>query len=228
MKKQEYVPAEYAKAEFNCVYCGVFAEQQWASLFATGSQADRPGDVPTFSEHLGNDYAVSKCKHCKKCILWLAKKIIIPKSIPVECPNDDLSDEVKELYNEAALVLADSPRAAAALLRLALQTLLVELGGNAKKTIHENIGEFVKTDKIDARLQKAADSLKVIGNNGAHPGEIDLVAEPEKVEKMFSLINYIADRMITQPKELDEMFNGLPEGAKVAVAKRDATRGEDE
>lgn len=38
---------------------------------------------------------------------------------------------------------------------------------------------------------------------------------------LFSLINKKIEVMITQPKEIDEMYEILPEGARKAIEKRD-------
>jgi len=40
---------------------------------------------------------------------------------------------------------------------------------------------------------------------------------------LFELINIIADAMITQPKEIDKLFDGLPPGKKEAIQKRDGS-----
>jgi len=43
----------------------------------------------------------------------------------VEAPNSDLSEDIKKDYLKAANIFTDSPRASAALLRLALQKLCI-------------------------------------------------------------------------------------------------------
>jgi hypothetical protein len=45
--------------------------------------------------------------------------------------------------------------------------------------------------------------------------------DPSTTAKLFELVNIIADTMITQPKEIDKLFDGLPEGKKEAILKRD-------
>ena len=40
-------------------------------------------------------------------------------------------------------------------------------------------------------------------------------------EKMFKLLNMIVEDRIVKPKEIDDLFDGLPEGTKKAIEKRD-------
>ena len=65
------------------------------------------------------------------------------------------------------------------------------------------------------------DILRIIGNNAVHPGEINIEEDPEKVLKLFELLNFIAEKMITEPKEISSFYDDLPEGSKEAVEKRD-------
>ncbi len=70
-------------------------------------------------------------------------------------------------------------------------------------------------------MQKSLDALRITGNNAVHPGEINLSEEPERVLKLFELINFIADKMITEPKEIESFYGTLPSGSLEAVEKRD-------
>jgi hypothetical protein len=63
--------------------------------------------------------------------------------------------------------------------------------------------------------------LRITGNNAVHPGEINLEEEPVKVLKLFELINFIAEKMITEPKEIESFYEELPDKAKAAIEKRD-------
>ena len=227
----EYFPPVHGAQKFHCAHCGVYAEQKWSHLQSIGDNyttKDNWGSIihasnifstTKYVDGLPEDFTVSRCEHCNKLTLWHKVSIILPRTISVEQPNEDLGKDVAELYNEAAAILHDSPRAAAALLRLALQLLLKELGGKGKN-IDDDIATIV-ANGVDAQVQKAMDILRVFGNNGVHPGEIDLKENGELVIKMFKLINFVADKMITQKKELDGLFNGLPVTVKQQIAKRD-------
>lgn len=213
---EKYYPPKAYSSKFHCSRCNVYAAQYWGYLDAIR----RHGDA-TLSGKLDDEYLVSKCSHCGDFLLWHDGKLIYPRTTAAEPPNEDLSEEIKELYSEAALILNDSPRAAAALLRLALQLLLKEVGGKGK-SIDADIKAIV-AGGIDSQVQKAMDIVRVFGNNGAHPGEIQLNEDPELVKKMFELINFIATKMITSKKEIDSLFDGLPDGAKEAIRRRDKT-----
>ena len=51
-------------------------------------------------------------------------------------------------------------------------------------------------------------------------GKIDF-NDSTDVQTLFGLINLIADALITQPKQVAEMYNHLPEAAREGIKKRD-------
>lgn len=223
MTKTAYYPPEYRKKEFNCAHCKVFAHQTWISNLRgelvnvmTLNSPNNP------SEELSPPglFAASKCARCNKWSIWIEESLVYPVQIIVEDPNDDMPDEVKKLYRESAQVLSISPRAAAALLRLGLQILLGAVGGDGKN-INDDIKKIVALG-VELETQKALDILRVFGNSGAHPGEIKLDEDPGLVHKMYGLMNYVTDRLITWNNQINELFEGLPEGIKNQIESRDS------
>ncbi|RWE49360.1 MAG: DUF4145 domain-containing protein [Mesorhizobium sp.] len=164
----------------------------------------------------------ARCYNCDKISLWVYDRILWPASTEAPDPNPDLPDDVRADYDEAGLVLNTSPRSAAALLRQAVQRLCVHLGEKGKN-IDADIAALVQKG-LDKRIQKALDVVRVIGNNAVHPGQIDLKDDRAIAEKLFGLVNLIADTLISQPKHIDAMFDSLPDGAKQAIEKRDAPK----
>jgi hypothetical protein len=75
---------------------------------------------------------------------------------------------------------------------------------------------------LDSEIQQALDAERVVGNNAVHPGQIDLRDDRSTAEKLFVLVNMIADRLVSQPRHVQEMFDALPENAKAQIEKRDA------
>ena len=104
---------------------------------------------------------VSSCLHCKNATLWLAEKIIYPPTRMSPPPNGDMPEDVHKVYEEAAAIANQSPRAASALLRLAIEILLKDLGEAG--TINEGIKNLVKKG-LDERIQQALDIVRVTGN----------------------------------------------------------------
>ena len=170
--------------------------------------------------------AVSKCRHCYKLSIWIEESLVYPAQITVEDPNDDMPDEVKKLYRESSQVLSISPRAAAALLRLGLQILLGAVGGDGKN-INDDIKKIVALG-VEPETQRALDILRVFGNSGAHPGEIKLDEDPGLVHKMYGLMNYVTDRLITQKNQINELFEDLLEGIKNQIESRDGKNKNEE
>jgi hypothetical protein len=162
---------------------------------------------------------VARCFNCDEISIWVREKAIYPQIANAPIPNPDLSSDVLRDYREAGAILNESPRGAAALLRLAIQKICKELGGEGE-SINADIAHLVSTG-LDKRVQQALDVVRVVGNNAVHPGLIDLRDNRAIAEKLFDLVNIIADIMISQPKHIQAMFDGLPAGSRRAIQKRD-------
>lgn len=70
---------------------------------------------------------VAICQNCDEAIIWIDNQYVYPEIAATE-PNADMPNSVKLLYDEAVLIYNKSPRAACALLRLAVERLCNELG----------------------------------------------------------------------------------------------------
>lgn len=128
----EYVKPEFQKKAFTCPHCGVLAQIKWhmdkALIFNNRN-----------TNLMALGYCFSECEYCKGVMCFVYKptnnwsllngRMIYPKqsAIPLE---KDMPEKVREIYEEASLVLGDSPRASCALLRLALQELMIYLRDN--------------------------------------------------------------------------------------------------
>ncbi len=145
--------------------------------------------------------------------------MIYPTGSIAPLPSEDMPEDVKADFNEARAIVQASPRAAAALLRLALQKLTIHLGGKGKN-LNEDIKNLVKKG-LPPKVERALDVVRVIGNNAVHPGKIDLRDDLDTAILLFELLNMIVDTMITQPRRVDEIYNKLPEGVRKAIEKRD-------
>ena len=145
--------------------------------------------------------------------------MIFPDSIEVPPPNPDLDDDTKKDYNEAASILSKSPRGSTALLRLVIQKLCKQLGESGNN-LNDDIGNLVKKGFPD-KIQQALDVVRVIGNEAVHPGQIDLRDDNKIASTMFELVNFIAEKTITEPKKIAKLYNSLPNDKLEGIKKRD-------
>jgi len=145
--------------------------------------------------------------------------MIYPNFSDIEPPNDDLKDDIKKDYLEAASILNKSPRGAVALLRLTLQKLMIQLGEKGNN-LNDDIANLVKKG-LPVKIQQSLDAMRVIGNEAVHPGQIDLRDDQATAEQLFKLVNFIAEKMITEPKDIEEIYNKIPDNKKQQINERD-------
>lgn len=195
-----YTPPTYHATAFNCPYCHAYAEQLWGenynSLIETLIRQDALIRFPIRSSV---DIAISTCAHCNLTCVWLDKILTVPDDNGMP-PNDDMLEDIKNIYKEAASISQKSPRAAAALLRLALQMLCKQQLGGKGKNIYADIQQFFEEGRISVEVQKSMNAIREVGNEAAHPGVIDFNENPDVANMLFEFINFIADEMLTKPK----------------------------
>jgi len=148
------------------------------------------------------------------------ERLVFPEHTTTTQPNPDLPDDIVRHYEEARSIVDLSPRAAAALLPLAIQKLCAHLGESGKD-LNNDIKNLVAKG-LDPVVQQSLDIVRVIGNESVHPGTIDLNDDRETALRLFDLVNAIADQMISHPKKVQEMYAKLPEEKRKAVEARDA------
>ena len=209
MSTQEFTHPQHRLSAFNCPHCGAFSTHLW-------TQKTEFYYSHYFEDgYLASDFLVdiSRCEHCKKQCLWVDEKMVNPDSGQMPLPNEDLSDDIKKIYLEAAAIQQKSHRAAAALLRLALQKLCVQLGSKGQN-IREDI-KILSQNGLPAGVMEAMDSVRIIGNNAVHPGHIDLQDDVGITASLFKLINFAANKTLTEPKEIKALHDSLPEEKRI-------------
>ena len=98
--------------------------------------------------------SVSRCFNCKKVSIWICDRLVHPRIGWELPPNPGLPEEIRADYDEASRILDESPRGAAALMRLAIQKLCKELG-RPGKNLNDDIAALVKTG-LDPLVQRAS------------------------------------------------------------------------
>lgn len=131
-----------------------------------------------------------------------------------------MPDACKEIYNEAALVFSYSRRAAAALLRLCLQLLLKE-AGIPGSSIDKQIQNLIKSGE-DPSDVLYMDICRILGNESVHPGTINLNEDTDTAAVLFMFINMATSRLFTVKRQINEIYQKLPAGARKALEDRNA------
>lgn len=89
------------------------------------------------------------------------------------------------------------------------------------KNINDKIGELVKNG-LSSQMQQAFDIVRIVGNNAVHPGVINIDDNPIIAIKLFDLINFITEKMITEPNFITKFYKDIiPQSSKDAIEKRD-------
>ena len=213
---KKYVAPEPTKDSFTCPHCGTMSLMKHDIVYYRGAQAV---SLNNFVSNKTSYVQISSCINCSKKTIWIDGVYIYPDIVAEEA-NADMPEAVKQLYTEAGLIYNKSPRAACALLRLAVDRLCNELGEN-DKDINKNIGALVEKG-LPRSVQQALDIVRVVGNKAVHPGQIAFNVDDKKTAiTLMKLVNMITERMITEPKEINSMFEELPNTVKDSIEKRD-------
>ncbi|HEY3700178.1 MAG TPA: DUF4145 domain-containing protein [Spongiibacteraceae bacterium] len=224
--QQQWFDVNNAYDAANCILSDVFysfrkdiRDYQQSAIEAFLAEATK-ANKRHMSGFIPDHFSVATCLSCEDISIWVEKEIVYPKKTPVALPNVDMEQAIQDLYIEASAIVVDSPKGATALLRLALQLLLKQLG-KCGKNINNDIKELV-AEGLSPKIQQALDLLRVVGNNAVHPGQIDLEDGRDIALKLFHVLNFIADEMISKPKELDLLYSDVvPEETKKHINERD-------
>lgn len=226
------IPKEpnFAETAFNCPICTAYAHQIWYT--PDGQMIVEPNSLkiqkmfapfyleatpPTSSGRFGYVH-FSRCSRCKGVAVWVSGRLAHPKKAIAASPHPSMPADIRADFTEASLIVDDSPRASAALLRLALQKLAIHLGAKGKR-IDDDIA-FLVSKGLESELQMAMDIVRVIGNESVHPGKIDLNDNREIALSLFSLINLIVEKMISRPAKIKSLYQSLPEEKLEAIKDR--------
>ena len=153
------------------------------------------------------------CPACKRLSITLAfdgtagiqRYLVWPRNtsgrapVPIEVPSHTAED-----YTEACVVLADSPKASAALSRRCLQTVLREAAKVKHDDLSKEIQQVLDSKALPSYLADAIDGIRNVGNFAAHPikskqtGMIEDV-EPGEAEWSLDTLEGLFDFYYVQP-----------------------------
>lgn len=152
-------------------------------------------------------------------------------------PASGMPDEAEELYREAAATLAVSRRAAAALCRAALESLVKTLTADAPTKYRLDDRLALLSRDLSQPVWEVLQAVRHIGNTALHGADdtdesIRLYLgdnDPQIPLMFFEAMNMLVDEKIVRPARAASLFSTLPQGVQDAVhRKRDSLSGRDE
>ena len=143
-------------------------------------------------------------------------RTIYPRSagrppVPPEVPTEFAAD-----YEEACLILADSPRASAMLIRTCLQNILRAKAGVKAGNLADEIKQATTGSNLPADLVVLLDAVRQVGNLSAHPttsqstGEL-VPVEPEEAELCLEVIESLFEHFFVTPMRRQSRIRNLNE-----------------
>ena len=184
------------------------------------------------SDERGADILVGQCPECGELIVILRRgsvsKSEFPHLVSIESEQVvypaftirpvelEFSEPYRNDFAEACAVLNISPKASAALSRRILQTILHQELGINRRSLAQEIEEFISRPDIPAHLSKAVDAIRNVGNFAAHPlkdthtGQI-VDVEPGEADWLLDVLEALFDFVFVQPKRLEERRKRLNE-----------------
>lgn len=191
------------------------------SVIQLGNDADGDWHIQTRS-----------CPECKRMVIhlirngfskvtngrkeWIAEyeQLVHPRSANRPPPSPDVLAKYADDYKEACLVLADSPKASAALSRRCLQHLLREEAKVKPGNLADEIQQVVDSGKLPSYVVESIDAVRNIGNFAAHPmkskatGEV-LPVEPGEAEWNLDVLELLFDFYFVHPKVREKKREAL-------------------
>ena len=218
-----------------CPHCRTAYNVQWTQK-NVGSDRDVAGRYIHWT----------MCPECGRTIIVLltqqvvdgdiANQFVYPKAAARQIPTD-VPDPYASDFREACLVVADSPKASAALSRRCLQHLIREKAGIKRKSLDAEITELLDSHQLPTHLAENVDAVRNVGNFAAHPikstntGAI-VEVEDNEAEWLLDVLEGLFDFYFVQPQRskakrdaLDKKLKdtGKPQLKSVPAAQAAAT-----
>lgn len=159
-----------------------------------------------------------KCPQCEKYSIFAKGKgsysknlnvPLIPNSLAKQFP-EYIPKAIRQDYEEAYSIVNLSPKASATLSRRCLQGMIRDFHGIKKSRLIDEIKALQTV--VSVSQWKAIDSIRSIGNIGAHmEKDINTIVEvdPDEAEKLLKLIELLIDKWYIARHDEEELFKEI-------------------
>jgi hypothetical protein len=117
---------------------------------------------------------------------------------------------VEAISEGTRCLLVRSPRAAVVMFRGALGQIVTDLGSEeakGKRTLAGQLKQMAVDGKLDKNLAEWADTVRLLGNAGAHPNELEQVSQNE-ADELARLISSIVEYLFVVPARVKRAREG--------------------
>ena len=208
-------------SSYNCPFCGI-------TLPVTDDT--HHVNYPSFSNGTGHGYSINgayttndcisidmyKCPECKNISVIASslgkgfkkpfRVLVNPTSSAKQYP-DYIPKAIRDDYEEAYSIVNLSPKASATLSRRCLQGMIRDFWNIKKSKLADAINEL--QNKVTSSQWKAIDSVRKIGNIGAHmESDINTIVEVDsgEAEKLLKLIELLIDKWYITRHDEEQLF----------------------
>lgn len=201
-----------------CPYCG--CKQSFSGNFDKKQSGFRIDLRPVSFEKDIEIFHIRCANESCKQVTVVARDIktkkqfdLYPQHVHKEFPSY-VPQQIRDDYVEAVLIMQDSPKASATLLRRCLQGMIRDFWGIKKNKLKDEIDEL--QNKIPVTQWKAIDGLRRIGNIGAHmEKDINVIIDIDEGEAVMlsKLIELLIDKWYIARHDEEELCNLVSETA---------------
>lgn len=121
-----------------------------------------------------------------------------------------MTNEQKQLFNEAKDIFDKSPKAATALLRCVIERILRDKfqAKHSQSLLGTILNDANVKDELGHDIIQLCETCKLIGNDASHSSLMIYEDESkQEVELLFELINAIAEELQSKPRKRQDMLD---------------------
>ena len=214
---------------FTCPYCGMVMS------ISSHTNTKRTASFDGFTNN-ANGYSPSSlcldfynCPNCNEYTISVeglgdgvtdVSMQIRPNSLARKFPSY-IPKAIRSDYEEACAIVSLSPKASATLSRRCLQGMIRDFHGIKKNTLYDEISAL--KDTIDPSLWSSLDSLRQLGNIGAHmEKDTNLIVDidPDEAQTLIKLIELLMKEWYINRHEREELLSSIVETNRTKQIER--------
>ncbi len=158
-----------------------------------------------------NQYSIEVCG-MGAAVADVKKVRIRPSSLATQFPTY-VPESIRQDYEEAYAIVTLSPKASATLSRRCLQGMIRDFWGiTGKRRLIDEIDAL--QDKVPTTQWKILNSIRRLGNIGAHPeADVNLIIdiEPEDAQKLIAVIELLIRQWYIERHEQEQLYKDVLE-----------------